>query len=68
MFNLIMAVLLILSKAPLSGFQFLLLLCIIEIETGFLIGDYYSLSLIFFYLVYRYLWWKTINAPIVQTG
>ena len=66
MFYLIMAILLICSKAPLSGFQFLLLLCVIEVETGFLIGDYYSLSFIFFYLVYRYLWWKALNAPVAQ--
>lgn len=68
MIKIAMILLLIFSRIPLSGFQFLLLICLLEIETGVYIGDYYYGTLLFFYLLFNYLWLKTINAPIVQTG
>ena len=68
MIKIAMILLLIFSRVPLSGFQFLLLICLLEIETGVFIGDYYFATVLFFYLLTRWMWWKTINAPIVQTG
>ena len=68
MIKIILAIFLIFSRIPLSQFQFLLLICLIEIETGVYVGDYYYGTLLFFYLLIRLLWWETINAPIVQTG
>lgn len=57
---------LIFSRMPLTRFQFLLLLCLIEVKTGFLIGDYYTLGVIFFYFLFRYLWWSSLRAPVAQ--
>jgi hypothetical protein len=59
---------LIFGRIPLSGFQFLLLICLLEIEFGVYFGDFYWSTIMFFYLLFRYTWWKTINAPVVQPG
>lgn len=68
MLNLILALFLIFSRIPLSGFQFLLLICLIEIETGVFIGDYYWSIIAFFYLLFRWMWRQFLNAPVVQSG
>jgi len=60
----LLIVMLILSRFPLSGFQFLLLICLIEIETGIFIGDFYWSIMIFFYLLFRYTWYSTLRKGI----
>lgn len=62
----IIALSLIFIQFRLSRFQFLLLLCFIEVKTGFLIGDYYFAFVLFSYLLFRYLWWLVIRAPVAQ--
>ena len=68
MLNIIIALFLIFSRIPISGFQFLLLICLLEIKTGIFIGDYYYSVILFFYLLWKWSWWKTLNAPVVQSG
>jgi hypothetical protein len=49
----------------LSGFQILLLLCLIEVKTGFLIGDYYFVTVFCGLLFFKWIWWKLIqNKPL----
>jgi len=50
------------SKIPLSGFQFLLLLCLIETQTGILIGDAYCTLIFLGYIIFQYSWFKTLNS------
>jgi len=61
-----LALCLILSKVPLSGFQFLLLICLIEIETGIYVGDLYYFILLFFYLTWNYLWKSALKGGRVK--
>ena len=68
MLNIILALFLIFSRIPLTAFQFLLLICLIEIETGVFIGDYYWSIIVFFYLLFRWMWRQFLNAPVVQSG
>lgn len=57
-----------LSSIPLTRFQFLLLMCYLEVETGILFGDYYTLTLFSGYFLFRWLWFKALNAPVSQFG
>ena len=59
---------LMLSRIPLSGFQFLLLMCLLEVETNIYFGDFYWTTIAFSYLLFRHMWFKAINAPVVQSG
>ena len=53
---------LIFSRVPLSRFQFLLLLCLIEIETGFLIGDWYWLFIFLSYVLMQWTWYSALRG------
>ena len=68
MWILFFIIFLIFNKIPLTTFQFLLLICFIEVKTGVFIGDLYWSLILFSYLFYRYTWYKTIHAPVVQSG
>lgn len=56
------------KRIPVTGFQTLLLVCLLEIKTGVSVTGYYYGILLFFYLLFRYGWWKMLHAPVVQSG
>ena len=53
--------LLLWNKIPLSGFQFLLLICLLETETGVFIGDYYWFIIFLGYLTWKWSWYNAIR-------
>jgi hypothetical protein len=54
------------KKIPLSQFQFLLIICLLEAKTGVFFGDYYFLFLAIGYLLCRYSWYRFLHAPVAQ--
>ena len=56
------------KKIPLTGFQTLLLICLLEIKTGVSVTGYYYTTMLFFYLLFQYGWDKMLYAPVVQSG
>ena len=68
MLSILFIIFLMFSRIPLTGFQFLLLICFIEIRTGIFIGDLFYSLILFWYLFYRYAWYKALHAPVVQSG
>lgn len=53
--------LLLWNKIPLSRFQFLLLICLLEIKTGILIGDYYWFIIFLGYLIWKWSWYNALR-------
>jgi hypothetical protein len=58
---LIFFIIILFLKIPLSAFQFLLLICLVEVKSGILIGDYYYSFILFGYLFARWSWYKAIH-------
>lgn len=58
----LLALYLIFSKLPLSGFQFLLLICLIEIETKIFVGDWYWLLIFISYVLMQSAWYSALKG------
>jgi hypothetical protein len=54
------------KKIPLTQFQFLLCICLLEVKTGILFGDYYYGTILLSYLLLRFIWYKILHAPVAQ--
>ena len=62
MWILFFIIFLIFSKIPLTTFQFLLLICLLELETGIFIGDFYWSTILFFYLLIQWSWYSALKG------
>lgn len=54
------------KKIRLTQFQLLLLICFLEVKTGILFGDYYTILIIVSYLLCQCWWYKALNTPVAQ--
>jgi hypothetical protein len=62
MWILIFIIFLMFSKVPLTNFQFLLLLCFIEVKTGFFVGDFYWSIIFISYVLIQRAWYSALKG------
>ena len=54
------------KKIPLTGFQTLLLICLLEVKTGVSVTGYYYTTMLFFYLLIQWSWYSTLKGGQIK--